>query len=146
MEVLRFSSRARFQMTYGRDEGIFHEVWHDCWKNLFFFGSLFVGILLLSSIARWLGLVLFTIFALVTLKDILRLVTAIALGVLVLPFTILASFKIRSTGDGTDREELGNGVYLLNANAIILMQLFVLVGYNLYLYSHFFITANIVLP
>jgi hypothetical protein len=127
-------------MTQDRDESIFQEVWHDCWKSLFLFGSLLIGILLLGSIARWLGLALFTIFALVTLKDILRLLMAIGLGVLVLPFTIMAAFKIRSNSD------VGNGVYLLNANAIILMQLFVLVGYNFFLYNHFFITGNIPLP
>jgi hypothetical protein len=130
-------------MTHDKDESIFQEVWQDCWKSLFLFGSLFIGILLLGSIARWLGLVLFTIFALVTLKDILRLLMAIGIGVLVLPFTIMAAFKIRLSSDG---EGLGNGVYLLNANAIILMQLFVLVGYNFFLYNHFFITGNILLP
>jgi hypothetical protein len=130
-------------MTHDRDESIFHEVWHDCWKSLFLFGSLLIGILLLGSIARWLGLVLFTIFALVTLKDILRLLKAIALGVLVLPFTLIAAFKIRPKGNGLG---LGNEVYLLNANAIILMQLFVLVGYNFFLYNHFFITGNVLLP
>ena len=130
-------------MTHDRDESIFHEVWHDCWKSLFLFGSLFIGILLLGSIARWLGLVLFTIFALVTLKDILRLLMAIGLGVLVLPFTIMAAFKICPN---SDRQGIGNGVHLLNANAIILMQLFVLVGYNFFLYNHFFITGNIPLP
>jgi len=130
-------------MTHDKDESIFQEVWQDCWKSLFLFGSLFIGILLLGSIARWLGLVLFTIFALFTLKDILRLLMAIGIGVLVLPFTIMAAFKIRLSSDG---EGLGNGVYLLNANAIILMQLFVLVGYNFFLYNHFFITGNILLP
>ena len=130
-------------MTQDRDESIFHEVWQDCWKSLFLFGSLFIGILLVGTISRWLGLALFTIFALVTLKDILRLVVAIGLGVLVLPFTIIAAFKIRPR---SEEQEMGNGVYLLNANAIILMQLFVLVGYNLFLYSHFFITGNTVLP
>jgi hypothetical protein len=127
-------------MTHDRDESIFQEVWQDCWKSLFLFGSLLIGVLLLGSIARWLGLVLFTIFALVTLKDILRLLMAIGLGVLVLPFTIMAAFKIRRNSD------VGNGVYLLNANAIILMQLFVLVGYNFFLYNHFFITGSIPLP
>ena len=130
-------------MTYDTDEGIFHQVWHDCWKSLFFFGRLLIGILLLGSIARWLGLVLFMVFAVVTLKDILRLVVAIGLGVLVLPFTIMAAFKIRPNSEG---EGLGDGLHLLNANAIILMQLFVLVGYNLFLYSHFFISGNIPLP
>ena len=130
-------------MTHDRDESIFHEVWHDCWKSLFVFGGLLIGILLLGSIARWLGLVLFTIFALVTLKDILRLLMAIALGALVLPFTIMAAFKVHPNSDG---QGLGDGVHLLNANAIILMQLFVLVGYNLFLYSHFFITGNVHLP
>jgi hypothetical protein len=127
-------------MTHDRDESICQEVWHDCWKSLFLFGSLLIGILLLGSIARWLGLLFFTIFALVTLKDILRLLMAIGLGVLVLPFTIMAAFKIRPNSD------VGNGVYLLNANAIILMQLFVLVGYNFFLYNHFFITGSIPLP
>ena len=130
-------------MTHDRDESIFHEVWQDCWKSLFLFGSLFIGILLVGTISRWLGLALFTIFALVTLRDILRLVVAIGLGVLVLPFAIVAAFKIRPS---REEQEMGNGVHLLNANAIILMQLFVLVGYNLFLYSHFFITGNIVLP
>jgi len=66
--------------------------------------------------------VLFTIFALVTLKDILRLLMAIGLGVLVLPFTIMAALKIAPI---SGQQGFGNEFHLLNANAIILMQLFV---------------------
>ena len=130
-------------MERDRDETIFRQVWHDCLKSLFFFGSLLIGIMLLGSLARWLGLVLFTIFALVTLRDSLRLLLAIGLGVLVLPFTIMAALKIVPI---SAQRGFGNEFHLLNANAIILMQLFVLVGYNLLLYSHFFIPGNTLLP
>jgi hypothetical protein len=130
-------------MERDRDESIFREVWRDCVKSLFFFGSLLVGIMLLGSLSRGLGLVLFTIFALVTLKDILRLLLAVGLGVLVLPFTLLAALKIAPVSAQRGFE---NEFHLLNANAIILMQLFVLVGYNLFLYSHFFLPGNTLLP
>jgi hypothetical protein len=120
-------------MQSDRDECIFREVWHDCWKSLFLFGSLLIGIMVLGSLARWLGLVLFLIFALVTVKDIVRLLMAVGLGVLVLPFTIMAALKIVPSGD---QHGVGNEAYLLNANAIIVMQLFVLVAYNLFLYNY----------
>ena len=130
-------------MERDSDENIFRQVWHDCLKSLFLFGSLLLGIVLLGSLARWLGVVLFTLFALVTLKDILRLFMAVGLGVLVLPFTIMAAFKIAPI---SGQQGFGNEFHLLNANAIIIMQLFVLIGYNLFLYSHFFTTNNPVFP
>ena len=130
-------------MERDRDESIFWQVSYDCLKSLFVFGSLLLGIVLLGSLARWLGLVLFTIFALVTLKDILRLLMAIGLGVLVLPFTIMAALKIAPI---SGQQGFGNEFHLLNANAIILMQLFVLIGYNLFLYTHFFTANNPVFP
>jgi hypothetical protein len=88
--------------------------------------------------------VFFTLFAIVTLKDILRLLMAVGIGILVLPFTIIASLKRVSP---TGPRVYADGVYLLNANAIVVMQLFILVAYNLFLYEHFFITAgNAALP
>ena len=116
-----------------KDESIFKEVWHDCWKSLCLFGSLLLGIVILSSVAPWLGLVLFLSFALVTVKDIVRLLMAVGLGVVVLPLTIMAALRIVPGGDQRD---VGNEIHLLNANAIILMQLFVLLGYNLFLYNY----------
>ncbi len=102
-----------------------------------------VGVVWLGSMARWLGLVFFTLFALATLKDILRLLMAVGIGIVVLPFTILAAMKpVSITRPRLDTD----GVYLLNANAIVLMQLFVLVAYNLFLYEHFFTTGNGSLP
>ena len=102
-----------------------------------------IGVVWLGSVARWLGLVLFTLFAVVTLKDILRLLMAVGIGILVLPFTIIAALKPVSV---TGTRVYADGVYLLNANAIVLMQLFVLVAYNLFLYEHFFITGTAALP
>jgi hypothetical protein len=125
-----------------RDENIFRQVWSDCWRNLFFFGTLFVGIIALGTYYRWLGLALFVIFALVTLRDILKLLLAVGLGVIVLPLTIMAALKIVPISSPQGRVD---EVYLLNANAIILMQLFVLVGYNLFLYNHFFVIGTTVL-
>jgi len=130
-------------MERDRDESIFRQVWYDCLRSLFFFGSLLLGIILLGSLSRWLGLALFTIFALVTLKDILRLLMAVGLGVLVLPFTIMAALKIAPI---SGQKGFGNEFHILNANAVVLMQLFVLIGYNLFLYSHFFMTNNPVFP
>jgi hypothetical protein len=122
------------------DELIFRQVWADCWKSLFFFGTLLACIIFVGSFSRWLGLVLFSIFAVVTLRDILRLLFAVGLGVLVLPFTLMAALKMVPVSDSRLR---GDEVYLLNANAIVVMQLFVLVTYNLFLYNYFFITANV---
>src|SRR6266487_1745369 len=116
--------------THETDANIFRQVWSDCWKSLFFFGSLLIGIILVGSFSRWLGLTLFTIFALVTLRYILRLLYAFGLGVLVVPLTIMAALKIVPTG----AQRLWDEVSLLNANAVILMQLFVLISYNLFLY------------
>jgi hypothetical protein len=124
-------------MLQPRDETIFRQVWSDCWRSLFFFGTMLGGIVLLGSYYRWLGLLLFTIFALVTLRDILKLLFAVGLGVLVLPFTIMAVLKIAPINGPRG---VVDEVYILNANAIILMQLFVLIVYNLFLYNHFFIT------
>jgi predicted ferric reductase len=121
------------------DETIFRQVWNDCWKSLFLYGAVLAGIVVLDSFSRPLGLLLFAIFAVVSLRDTLRLLYAIGLGVLVLPLTLMIAFKVVSLRDwrgGTDE------VYLLNANAVILMQLFILVGYNLFLYNHFFITNS----
>jgi hypothetical protein len=129
-------------MATARDEHIFRQVWSDCWRSLFFFGALFGGIIVLGSYYRWLGLALFVIFALVTLRDILKLLLAVGLGVIVLPLTIMAALKIVPISGQQGRVD---EVYLLNANAIIVMQLFVLVGYNLFLYNHFFIIGTTVL-
>jgi hypothetical protein len=130
-------------MEPDKDQSIFRQVWQDCWRSLVLFGGLLVGVIWLGSMARWLGLVLFALFAIVTLKDILRLLRAVAFGILVLPFTILAAVKPVSV---TGPRVSADGVYLLNANAIVLMQLFVLVAYNLFLYEHFFITGTAPLP
>jgi hypothetical protein len=126
-----------------KDQGIFRQVWQDCWRSLVLFGGLLVGVVWLGSMARWLGLVLFGLFALVTLKDILRLLMAVGIGIIVLPFTIIAAMKpLPATGPRVYTD----GIYLLNANAIVVMQLFVLVAYNLFLYEHFFMTGTALLP
>lgn len=127
-------------MKLPSDEKIFREVWGDCWKNLAVFGALLLGILALGWIARWLGMVLFTIFALLTLRNVFRLLFAISLGALVLPLVALnlVPFKERS-------EPIGE-TSLLNSNAVIVMQLFVLLGYNLFLYNYFFIRSSGLLP
>jgi hypothetical protein len=126
-----------------KDHSIFRQVWQDCWRSLVLFGGLLVGVVWLGSVARWLGLVFFTLFALVTLKDILRLLMAVGIGIVVLPFTIIAAMKPLSINGP---RVYTDGVYLLNANAIVVMQLFVLVAYNLFLYEHFFMTGNAPLP
>lgn len=126
-------------MERDSDELIFRQVWADCWKSLFFYGTMLACIIFVGSFSRWFGLVLFSIFAVVTLRDILKLLYAVGLGVLVLPFTLMAAFKI---GPASDSRLRGDEVYLLNANAIVVMQLFVLITYNLFLYNYFFITAT----
>jgi hypothetical protein len=126
-----------------QDHSIFRQVWQDCWRSLVLFGGLLVGVVWLGSMARWLGLVFFTLFALITLKDILRLLMAVGIGIVVLPFTIIAAMKpVSVTGPRVHTD----GLYLLNANAIVIMQLFVLVAYNLFLYEHFFMTGTAILP
>jgi hypothetical protein len=130
-------------MAPDKDQSIFHQVWQDCWRSLALFGGLLVGVVLAGSMARWLGLVFFTLFALVTLKDILRLLMAVGIGILVLPFTLIAAMKPVSVPGS---RVYADGVYLLNANAIVVMQLFVLVAYNLFLYEHFFMTGNASFP
>lgn len=126
-------------MERDSDELIFRQVWADCWKSLFFYGAMLACIIFVGSFSRWFGLVLFSIFAVVTLRDILRLLYAVGLGVLVLPFTLMVALKIVPRDDARLQ---GDEVYLLNANAIVVMQLFVLITYNLFLYNHFFIIAN----
>ncbi len=126
-----------------KDQNIFRQVWQDCWRSLVLFGGLLVGVVWVGSMARWLGLVFFTLFALVTFKDILRLLMAVGIGIIVLPFTIIAAMKPVSVHGP---RAYADGVYLLNANAIVLMQLFVLVAYNLFLYEYFFMTGNTSLP
>jgi hypothetical protein len=130
-------------MAHDQDQSIFRQVWQDCWRSLVLFGGLLVGVVWLGSMARWLGLVFFTLFALVTLKDILRLLMAVGIGIVVLPFTLIAAMKpVSVTGPRVHTD----GLYLLNANAIVVMQLFVLVAYNLFLYEHFFMTGSASLP
>jgi hypothetical protein len=133
-------SSENYRMKCVSDEKIFREVWDDCWKNLTLFGALLLGVVGLGWIAPWLGMILFTMFALLTLRNIFRLLFALGLAVLVLPLLALQLVPFK------ERFEPIGEISLLNANAVIVMQLFVLLAYNLFLYNYFFIRSSGLLP
>ena len=84
----------------------------------------------LGSHIRWLGLVLFAGFVLVTLLDVLRLLFVAGLGILLLPIKLIQSVKNwRIAADES---------YLWGATLMQALESVICIAYNVYLYFRFF--------
>lgn len=108
---------------------IFRQTFIDSIKNIGFFGTVVVVIVIIGSFVRWLGAGLFAIFALTTLIDIFRLLIAIGLGILMLPVKILLSLR--------NHQLAKDEIYLWGATLVQGVQFVVFIGYNVFLYVHF---------
>lgn len=110
-------------------KAIFFQVWHECWRNVIFFGVLVPVILALGSWARWLGLLGFGIFAVITVLDIARLLIAVGAGMMTLPLALILAVRTR----GPLRDE----AWLWGATLVQVVELAIFAAYNIYLYRHF---------
>lgn len=83
--------------TNGQIDGraVLRQVWSDSWKNIVFFGAAVPIIALVGSYVRWLGLVLFAGFTVITLIDVLRLLFVAGLSMLMLPIKVVQSVMSR---------------------------------------------------
>ncbi len=105
------------------DRAISRQVWNDCWRSIILHGAVVLIIVGLGSFARWLGLLLFAGFAMITLFDIFKLL--IVGGTSTLP-TVLRS-----------RGALRTDAYR-DIAAVAFVESMIIITYNFYLYGYFF--------
>jgi hypothetical protein len=105
------------------DPAISRQIWNDCWMSIILYGAAVLIIIWLDSFARWVGLLLFAGFAMITLFDIFKLL--IVGGTSTLP-TVLRSRKALRTNAYRDMA------------AVAFVESMIIVVYNFYLYFHFF--------
>ena len=109
---------------------VFRQIWNDCRKNIIFFGAAVAVIVLVGSYIRWLGLVLFAGFALITLADVLKLLFVAGLNMMMLPIKVIESLRNWHVA----RDE----AWVWGATLVQGVELAIFVVYNVYLYVHFF--------
>jgi hypothetical protein len=115
----------RTQELTDEDRAIAHQVWNDCWRHIIFYGAAVVAIIWLGLFARWLGLLLFSGLAIITLFDILKLF--IVRG----PGTLRTVMTLRS------RKRQGTKDYK-GMTAVAFVESMILVQYTFYLYFRLF--------
>ncbi len=114
------------ELTIDEDRAISRQVWNDCWRSITLYGAAVLIIISLDSFARWLGLLLFGGFAMITLFDILKL------------FFVGGPGTLHTVMTRRSRGTLRTDAYRGGMTAVGFAESMMIAPYNFYLYFHFF--------
>jgi hypothetical protein len=108
------------------DPAISRQVWNDCWTHIILYATAALIIIWLGTSVRWLGLLLFGGFAIITLFDILKL------------FIVRGPGTLHAVMIRRRRETQRTDVYTGGMTAVGFVESMILILYTFYLYGYFF--------
>jgi len=114
------------EITIDEDRPISRQVWNDCWGHIIFYAAAVLIIIWLGTSVRWLSLLLFGGFAIITLFDILKLFIVRGPGTL---HTVMIRRR---------RDTLRTDAYRGGMTAVGFVESMILIQYTFYLYEYLF--------
>ncbi len=108
------------------DPAISRQVWNDCWRHIIFYAAAVLIIIWLGTSVRWLGLLLFGGFAIITLFDILKL------------FIVRGPGTLHAVMIWRRRETQRTDAYRGGMTAVGFVESMILILYTFYLYDYLF--------